>query len=440
MKKLICIAVSIAFLMNAEAQQTIKKNLGDFNAIDVNSAARVNLVQSDSNYIVLTSKDPVMKSPVMEVRDGVLKITGVPFRGIMELHVKSINSITARDAVRITCKDTLKSDKMTVHASDASRIDLLDNARYIRVKANDAGNVTLAGSTDSLDVKVSDASRVNAFSLKANGVNVSSSDGSNAEVWALRSVAAHAMDGSSVHIKGSPVQKNTSASDGGSVKMDDSGDETTPDYGNHTFNSIEVDTNSHGKKVIKLTGDAFVGGGFITGGSGGATIKYGSSREFMVGFGGGHMLWKWNSIGFDVYYKSTDFFLAQGKGKSFPDTLNHQAQKVSFQNFGGLLYDRFYFGHHIFLDGGVYGDWTFHSKLITWDNSTPDVSSTKTINRNLSFVNADNYGLTFRFGSTEGVSLYFNYRLSKLFQNPAAPAVAYPQLPAYVVGINFGAF
>ncbi len=440
MKKIICIAASIAFLVNASAQQTVRKNLDDFNSIDVNSAARVNLIQSDSNYVVLNSKDPVMKSPKIDVHDGVLRITGSPFRGIMDVHVKSINSITARDAVRITCKDTLKSDKMTVHASDASRIDVMVHAHYIQVRAHDAANVTLTGTSDSLEVKVSDASHVNAFSLRANGVNVSSSDGSNADVWALKSVNARATDGSNVHVKGNPPQRNTSASDGGSVKMDDTGEETTLENssGNDRFMKMGKDTN--GKKSLIITGDVFVGGGFVTGGSNGVAIKYGSSREFMVGFGGGHKFCRWNELGLDVYYKSTGYYLTQDSGKSFPDRGQHQAQKISFQNFGGLVFDRFYLGHKMFLDGGVYGDWTFHNKLITWDDNIPNAGTVKTTERNLSFVNPTNYGISVRFGACKGLSLYFNYRLSKLLQNADSYGVAYPQLPAYVFGVNIGGF
>ena len=100
MNNSICISASVAFFLNEHAQQTVKRNLEDFNSIEVNSAARVNLIQSDSNYVILNSKDPVMKSPKIEVHDGVLRITGSPFRGIMDIHVKSINSITASDAVK----------------------------------------------------------------------------------------------------------------------------------------------------------------------------------------------------------------------------------------------------------------------------------------------------------------------------------------------------
>lgn len=440
MKKVICFIAASTFLVNVNAQHTQRTNFADFTGIDVSSAARATLIQSDSNYVILSSKDSIKKLPSIQIRKGILEISS-PFRGTVEVHVKHITSIIAEDAGRVDCKDTLKTDNLYVHVSDVGHAELLVNAKNINAHANDAGYILLSGSSDSLEVKVSDASRINAENLKANAVKAHSTDGSNATVWAVKSIIARASDGSAVHVKGNPANRITSARDGSSIKMDDSGDVIVP--GNESSADSHYEWKEDSTKIhnrFKIDADGFIGMGFITGGYNGAEVKYGTSREFMIGAGKDFKIIKWNAVGFDIYYKSTDFYLAQNSGKSFPDSLNHKAQKISFQNFGGLVYDRFYFGRHIFLDGGFYGDWTFHSKLITWDDNITNVSSSKTVLRNLSFVNSDNYGLTFRFGSTQGLSVYFNYRLSQYFKNPSAPEPAYPQLPVYVMGVNLGGF
>jgi Putative auto-transporter adhesin, head GIN domain len=442
MKKIICLVISSTLFINTEAQYENKKNVGDFNGIEVSSAARVNLFQSDSNYVVLSSNGVIKKEPRMEVRGGILEVSS-PFSGTINVYAKNITSIKVLEAGRLTCKDTIRSTNLSVHVSDAGKADILVHSKSIRARANDAGSVTISGGTDSLYAKASDASRINAALLKAGSAKAISSDGSNINVWAIYGIQANASDGSDIHIKGSPADKNTSASDGGSITMDDTGEETTPQYGSHKINMGGMDwrTDSNNKKKeLVINGDAFVGMGFVTGGYNGAEIKYGSSREFMVGFGGTHKLFRKNVLGFDVYYRSTGYYLKQNSSKTFPDSIQHQSQKISFQNFGGLIFDRFFIGRHLFLDGGFYGDWTFHNRLVSWDDNTADVSSTKNIDRNLSFANSGNYGLTFRFGSKTGLSLYFNYRLSELFQNSSAPANVYPVLPAYVIGINLGVY
>jgi hypothetical protein len=185
--------------------------------------------------------------------------------------------------------------------------------------------------------------------------------------------------------------------------------------------------------------DGFIGGAFILGKSNqGSEVIYGESREFIVGGGFGYKFAKWNGIGVDIYYKSTDFFLTQDSMKKLPNNILHNSEKVSFDNFGGKVFDRFYIGK-MFLDGGAYFDWVIYTKHISWDNNgvanTSSGSSTKTIDRQLKFTNPTNYGLTFRLGSKQGVALYFNYRLSNYFKS----ATSYAELPVYTLGIVLGA-
>lgn len=427
MKKVMYLLASALFCLNAEAQYSNKQSVADFNAIEVGSAAKVTLVQSDTNYIVLNSKGPIDKIHNIEVEDGVLRITS-PLGGKIEVHVKNLTSLKVNDAAKVECADTLKADNLSIRVSDAGNAEILVHAKMLKARSNDASHVILSGAADSLDVKASDGARISAGNLKARNVHAISSDGSNVSVWAVNSISADATDGSNIHVKGAPIQKNTNATDGGSVSMGDT-DEKSGDNGSKHGRGFNIDK------------DAFIGMGFVMGGTQpGAPVKYGASREFILGFGQAYNLVKWNALGWDVYYKSTDFYLNQDSSKTFPNKTLHQSEKVSVQNFGGLIYDRFYIGGKFYVDGGIYGDWTFHSKHITWDDNVPNTSSVKTIDRNLSYVNATNYGITARIGSTNGISLYFNYRLSKLFQTPAAPAAAYPQLPVYTFGIMLNSF
>jgi hypothetical protein len=191
----------------------------------------------------------------------------------------------------------------------------------------------------------------------------------------------------------------------------------------------------------KSFGDGFIGFGFVLGKTQeGDEVKFGESREFIVGFGGGVKWVKWNGLGIDLYYKSTGYYLAQDSQKVLPSNVQHNAEKISFDNFGGLVFDRFYFGK-LYFDGGFYYDWAFVTKHVYWDDySTPNTngaSSTRTVDRQLVYLNPTNYGLTFRFGSVNGVSLYFNDRLTNVFKSEFNVYYNLP-LPQYVLGIVFG--
>ncbi len=200
--------------------------------------------------------------------------------------------------------------------------------------------------------------------------------------------------------------------------------------------AIAQDTDSTQTPGSHKIQDAFISGGFVLGPTAkSASVLYGQSREFTIGFGMGYKFVKWNGIGIDIYYKSTGYFLKQDSNKVLPNHILHSSEKISFDNIGGLIFDRFYFGK-IYFDGGFYYDWAFYTKHITWDKDTVanSGSTTKTTDRQLVFLNPANYGLTFRFGNTKGVSLYFNYRLSNVFKS----SETYPKLPPYVLGLVIG--
>lgn len=431
MKRVIFLIASLAFLTNAEAQYTTQKKSGDFSEIELSGTSKINLYQSDSNYIVISSKDSLAKTPHIHIKAGVLYVTS-GFKG--DVYAKNIVAIRVTDASSINSKDTLRVNTVTLTASDAGKINVLVNAKTITAHAKDAGKIILAGSADLLDAKATDASRISGYGLKGGTVKAVASDGSSEEVWAVSSIDATATDGSSINIKGSPKGKNTSATDGGSITMDDSGEQTTPEYGRHSMGSVlDKDSVWNKKHSGNKYAEGFMGFGFVTGGNNGAPIKYGASREFVMGLGGGYKILKWNAIGWDVYYKSTGYYFTQNAAKAFPDTSKHDAQKISLQNFGGLIYDRFIFtsGYHgqLSLDLGFYFDWTFNSREVTWDNN----SSTKIINGGLSITNPTNYGVMARLVFARGLSCYFDYRLSNVFNYTNAPT-----LPACVLGITFG--
>ncbi|NNM94770.1 MAG: hypothetical protein HKL88_04805 [Bacteroidia bacterium] len=204
---------------------------------------------------------------------------------------------------------------------------------------------------------------------------------------------------------------------------------------------------STAKDSSKNVVDFFIGGGFVTGPSDeGDKIEYGASREFIVGMGYARKLVKWNAVGIDLYYKSTGFFLTQDSSKILPNGVLHNAEKISLNNLGGVIFDRFYFGK-LFLDGGFYYDWALITKHVAYDNFTVannnGGSSTKSIDRQLVFMNDYNYGLTFRFGQVNGVALYFNYRLTNVFTKGTAsnPSLFYNlPFPPFVIGLVVGTF
>ncbi len=282
MKKVICLVISVVFVLYIEAQNNVKSNLGDFTEIELTDASSIRLIQSDENAVVTNSN----AHSNVEVRGGVLYISS-GFTGTV--YVKKLAVITATDASTASSEDTLSTDELTIHTSSSGSIKLFVKARKITADAKDAGMITLKGSTDVLEAKASDAAHVRGFDLKAGTVNAIASDGSREDVWAVANIDAKASDGSSIHVKGSPAQKNTSATDGSSITMDDSGEETIPAYNRHMGWLFDKEDSLHGKgkHFEHHYSEGLIGFGFVIGGNNEAPIEYGTSREFIVGLGGG---------------------------------------------------------------------------------------------------------------------------------------------------------
>jgi len=436
MKTLLTITAMLTCFILANAQRL---NVGDFNSIDAGATVTISLIQSDSNVVTQTNGVPG-RSANVKVENGVLRIHSGP--GKYEIRVKNLEGITARDAATIKSQKILNSTNLKINVSDASTVILDLNGTAVEATTKDASTLKLAGTASSFTITSSDASTVKASDLQTTTVNAISHDASRIMVCPITKITAKADGSSLIKYVGSPTEKNTSATDASVVKSDDgktvtSGTDISSDGTANDSTDDEKGYYSHGFN------DGFIGWGYVLGSdNAGATIRYGRSREFYMGVGGGYKFVKWNGIGVDVYYKSTGFFLNQDSTKKFPNTALHNQEKIALDNFGATVFDRFFI-KHMFFDGGVYFEWAFSTRHVTWDDNHAAGrigSSTKVIDRGLTFANTSNYGLSFRLGWQNGVSFYFNYRLSDMFKTTQGYPVAPPEMPQYTLGIVFGSF
>jgi hypothetical protein len=437
MKTFLSITTMFALTATLYAQNTENRKLGEFTGIDVRDAGSVTLIQSDTNDITLHSKND-LHLITTKVEDGVLKIRSSG--GVTcDVRIKNLKSISAHDAAIVKSQNTLNVSELKIKESDASNIDLDLNGGSVVAVASDASLLKLSGKVSMLDAKSTDGSSIKTLDMKADTVTAVASDGGVIKTWAVNKINAKATDGGSIHFKGTPIDKNTSADDGGTIKSDDGATVTVGEEGDN-----DTTSSSSSKESDHSFNDAYIGYGYVAGPEhAGARIKYGRSREFNFGMGGGYKFCKWNGLGVDVYYKSTDFFLEPDADKVLPSPVIHDAEKISLNNIGGVIFDRFFIGK-FFFDGGFYYDWIFWNRHVTWDNysngDNASSTSTKTIDRNMSFIKPTDYGLRFSLGTKSGVSLYFNYRMANLFKPTNGTATGLPELPPYVLGINIGGF
>ena len=190
----------------------------------------------------------------------------------------------------------------------------------------------------------------------------------------------------------------------------------------------------------------YIGYGFVVGQSEkGAAIKYGSSSDFVLGFRYKRKIGNVYSIGYDLNYHRTSFYLVQNSMKIIPDTILHDKEKFVFNAFGLSLYNRFNFDNHrgnymgYFLDLGAGGDWDFNIKTVSEDKINGNIVTTST--KKLKYVNPYNYYAFTRLGFNKYI-LSAAYRISDQFIDSLAKVYGsyknYPELPRIIIGLQIG--
>lgn len=195
---------------------------------------------------------------------------------------------------------------------------------------------------------------------------------------------------------------------------------------------------------LKNFSHMYFGYGFVVGPAEatGSEVAYGKSTDFNVGFRYKRRISNLYALGFDLAYGVTSFNLKQQQGKLLPDTILHESEKINFNHFGLMIYNRFNFGKRgnvlgNYIDLAAYGNYEFSVKHIYTERhlkpNAANANITKVVNRQLTYTNPFNYGVQARLGFNRYV-FYGSYRLSELFKSE----FIYPELPRLIIGLQIG--
>jgi len=172
----------------------------------------------------------------------------------------------------------------------------------------------------------------------------------------------------------------------------------------------------------------------------GAQIKYGSSADLGMGVRWKYKISDFYSTGFEWRLDYFEDKLRQQDGKTLPDTLLNDVERMDFTSIQLAYYSRFNFdvnrGNYVgyYLDIGALGEWDYSIQHIT-KNDLPDGSRVVASASSLPYVNHFNYSLLARIGLNK-FSIYALYRVSDLFKSQ----YNYPELPRLTLGLEFAVY
>ena len=183
--------------------QNEKRNLAEFNAIEVGGVFDVEVVAQDKFSVEVEADDNLLQFISTEVRDGVLEIS-------------TDKRISPKGAIRVRIS---APDIERLQVSGASKLSL-SNVKNdsLKVYASGASKLKVDGETRNLEIDLSGASKLEAENLKAENVNVDGSGASCANVNVSGDLKADLSGASKVTYTGIPRNLEKSTSGASSVR------------------------------------------------------------------------------------------------------------------------------------------------------------------------------------------------------------------------------
>lgn len=200
----------------------------------------------------------------------------------------------------------------------------------------------------------------------------------------------------------------------------------------------------------------YIGGGMVAdfGEEEGSKIKGWRSGQFVFGYRYKLKLLSFYSLGADLGYRSTDYFLEEREeNSSNPSnpftyyTEGIQRQVLNCQGIGLEVYQRINFGKRgnslgKYLDLGFRGQWNFltsETLVLKFEEYNFPQKKSRVKNKQLRYVEPFRYEATARLGFNKFI-LYGQYRLSDLFNHVKVydnREVDIPELPRLIVGFQY---
>lgn len=213
----------VSAITNAQTRQT-RLIEEEFVQISVSSGIDLYLTQGDEIKIEVECKSSDQKKIITKAEGNNL-IIRTSYRHfwttneVPKVYVtfKEIRSLSASGGADVYGLNTIKLSRFRVSSNGGAEVKLELISDNIKLNSSGGSDIRIKGITKSLTATISGGSGINTRELKAQYVDISSSGGSNATVWAEKKVIAYASGGSNIIYYGNPETQDVSESGGGEV-------------------------------------------------------------------------------------------------------------------------------------------------------------------------------------------------------------------------------
>lgn len=207
---------------------TIEKTLvgAEFNSLNVSAGARVQLVYDSIAFVEIRGFRPDCAD--VDVEGNVLNISlrrnnNLP--GINDplfvVHYTSLNEIKGTSAAYVynDDNDLLRTDKMTISTTSASKVEVNISSPSVAVLSTSASKVELVGICERLSATATSASKLDLTDLAVSRADVRTTSAASIELN-TDTIEASATSGGKIRFDGTPVVLSAISNSGGSIKQD----------------------------------------------------------------------------------------------------------------------------------------------------------------------------------------------------------------------------
>lgn len=213
------------------AQSTKTIPVSNFNKVTVSSGIDLYLSQGSSETAKLVGDKELVDQVVIQKEDESIRIRfkdNFSWRNLFNnktlkvyLSYKNLQEVSASGGSDVFTQNTLKSSRLTLHASGGSDLKMDVVCKDIEIHSSGGSDVDIKGKATNMSLHTSGGSDVNALGFNVDYAKVSASGGSDANVFVNKGLQAEASGGSDVQFKGNASYQKTSSSRSGSVNRID---------------------------------------------------------------------------------------------------------------------------------------------------------------------------------------------------------------------------
>ena len=217
------------FSVIANAQKSKAFPVSNFNTISVSNGIDLYLSQSNNESVTAKADDAdVLNQVVIEQNGAAIEIKfkdgfklSSMFKGRnakVYVSLKKLETLNASGGSDVFSANQITTEKLAIRSSGGSDVKLNVSCNNLSLQSSGGSDVKLKGKATNLTIQSSGGSDVNAYDLISDYAKVSSSGGSDVELFVNKGLEASASGGADITYKGNGALKKTSSSKSGSVK------------------------------------------------------------------------------------------------------------------------------------------------------------------------------------------------------------------------------